>query len=144
MSFRDPKPDPAIARALRRVGADDVHAARELSALRRRIVQHAEPLLRRRRSQATWWEYAVAWHRTLLPLALAAAAAATFGIVHLPLRRGSTAITVDAPATGGGELLDAVANRMSSGALLDVLVAGSDVGARGDVAGRPTLKGSAQ
>jgi hypothetical protein len=143
MSFRDPRPDPAIARALRRVGADELHAARELGALRRRIVEHAEPLLRRRRPQGTWWEYALAWHRTLVPLALAAAAAATFGIVHLPAR-GMARDLAAASASGKTVLLEAVANRVSSGDLLDALVSGDGAEGAHGVGGETTSKGSTQ
>ena len=151
MSFRDPRPDPNVARALRRVGADDAPSARELAQLHRRIVEQAEPLLRRRRNQsAAWWEYALAWRRTLVPVALSAAAVAVFGIFHVPVR-SITGLVVGDRAANSGELLDAVANRVSSGDLLELIVSGGagEAGAasssrRDDTSGATTLKGSLQ
>ena len=148
MSFRDPRPDPRLSRALRRVGADDAPSARELALLRRRIVEQAEPFLRRRRNQGFWWEYAFAWRRALVSVALTAAAVAMFGIFHAPARRTPAGLVVGARANGP-ELLDAVANRVSSGDLLDVIVSGADVSAsaarrRDDTSGATNSKGSAQ
>ena len=150
MSFRDPRPDPTISRALRRVGADDAPSARELAALRRRIVEQAEPFLRRRRNQGAWWEYALAWRRTLVPVALTAAALAMFGIFQAPMRQGASGLVVSERNTMHPELLDAVANRMSSGDLLDLMVTagaaddGSKSTRREDTSGAVTTKGSSQ
>jgi len=152
MSFRDPRPDPSISHALRRVGADDATSARELAALRRRILEQAEPLLRRRRHQGVWWEYAVAWRRTLVPVALTAAAVAMFGILNAPRRPIPEHFVVGERTTSapGPELLDAVANRVSSGDLLDLIVSGTGTEARAnasrrdDTSGAFTSKGSAQ
>ena len=151
MSFRDPRPDPRISRALRRVGADDAPSARELAVLRRRIVEQAEPFLRRRRNQGVWWEYTLAWRRTLVSVALTAAALAMFSILHAPARRLPGGLVVGARSSSGPELLDAVANRVSSGDLLELIVSsnGGDVSARAakrrdDTSGAITSKGSAQ
>jgi hypothetical protein len=150
MSFRDPRPDPSISRALRRVGADDPASARELAALRRRILEQADPLLRRRRHQSAWWEYAVAWRRTLVPVALTAAAVAMVGILNAPRRPIAERLVVGERTTTAPELLDAVANRVTSGDLLDLIVSGSGTDARAnasrrdDTSGAITSKGSAQ
>ena len=125
MSFRDPRPDPNLARALRRVGADEVHTARELAALRHRILEQAEPLLRRRRQQAPWWEYALAWRRTLIPVALSAAAVAMFSMLQLAPRQVERDLMMGERSSVRPELLDAAANRMSSGDLLELIVAGN-------------------
>jgi hypothetical protein len=146
MSFRDPRPDPAIARALRRVGADDVHSARERAALRRRILEHAEPLLsRRRRQQGAWWEYALAWRRTLVPIALSAAAVAMFSMLRPVTSAVPSRVIASDRARARPELLDAVANRMSSGDLLDLIVTGSsDDASRGRPTDTIAPKGSTQ
>lgn len=147
MSFRDPRPDPSLARALRRVGADERHSARELAALRRRLLEQAEPLLRRRRQQAPWWEYALAWRRTLIPVALSAAAVATFSMIQLAPHSGDGDLTGAERAAVRPELLDAAANRMSSGDLLELIVAGSgsvEQGARAQSSDTVVPKGSAQ
>jgi hypothetical protein len=113
-------------------------------------VEQAEPLLRRRRHQGVWWEYAVAWRRTLVPVALTAAAVAMFGILNAPRRPIPEHLVVGERTTPGPELLDAVANRVSSGDLLDLIVSGTGTDARenasrrDDTSGAFTSKGSAQ
>jgi len=125
MSFRDPRPDPSLARALRRVGADEVHTPRELAALRHRILEQAEPMLRRRRQQLPWWEYALAWRRTLIPVALSAAAVAMFSMIQLAPQPVEGNLVMGERSSVRPELLDAAANRMSSGDLLELIVAGN-------------------
>jgi len=148
MSFRDPRPDAHIGHALRRVGADDAPSARELALLRRRILEEAEPVLRRRRSQGrAWWEYAVAWRATLVPVALSAAAVAVFSIFGLPAVRSATDLVVGDRTPSRPELIDAVANRVSSGDLVDLIVSANEAaaGARHeDTSDAASSKGSSQ
>jgi len=73
MRPNDSNPDRELARALRRLDPPAPTTA-QMSALARRILTRAAPLLEaRRRGAATWWEYAAAWSGTLLPLGAAAA-----------------------------------------------------------------------
>lgn len=73
MRPNDSNPDRELARALRRLDPPAPTPA-QMSALARRIMSRAVPLLdARRRGAATWWEYAAAWAGTLLPLGVAAA-----------------------------------------------------------------------
>jgi hypothetical protein len=81
MRPNDFKPDRELARALRRLD-QPAPTPVQLSALARRIVARAAPLLdARRRGAATWWEYAAAWAGTLLPLGVAAGFAAAACLV---------------------------------------------------------------
>jgi hypothetical protein len=73
--FREPKRDPALGSALRRIEA----ASRmdDPQALRRRIVAAARARLARLGSPAPqWWEWISAWIRVAVPVGLAAALAA--------------------------------------------------------------------
>lgn len=73
MRRNDSNPDRELARALRRLDPPALTAT-QMSALARRIISRAAPLLdARRRASVSWWEYAAAWAGTLLPLGAAAA-----------------------------------------------------------------------
>jgi hypothetical protein len=83
MRRQDPKPDVDLAEILRRLDPPDP-TPQQLSALARRIMTRATPLLEaRRRSALAWWEYAAAWAGALLPLGVAAAVLAAACIVWL-------------------------------------------------------------
>jgi hypothetical protein len=122
MSYRDPKADRQLADALREMRAADRSSARDQHLLARRIIRHADPLLRTRRRAVAWWEYAATWSRALVPLGLSAATLAAVGMIWLiPPRQPA-----GARAESSGEhavLLGAVANRIPPHELLDLLVA---------------------
>jgi len=122
MSYRDPKADRQLAAALRQMNAADKTSSREVHLLARRIVRHADPMLRVRRRSAAWWEHAAHWSRALVPIGLSAAALAAAGLIWLIPARAA----VDARPLSSGEhaaLLGAVANRVPSYELLDLVVA---------------------
>jgi hypothetical protein len=106
-----------------------------MSALARRIITRAAPLLdARRRGGATWWEYAAAWSGTLLPLGAAAAFIAAACLVWT-----STSARPARPhAIERAALLQVVTHRASSPALLDYVLgaADADAGAPSGVTGR--------
>lgn len=73
MRPNDSLSDRELCRALRRLDPPAPTPA-QMTALARRIITRATPLLdARRRGSARWWEYAAAWAGTLLPLGAAAA-----------------------------------------------------------------------
>src|SRR5689334_20500120 len=73
MRRKDSLPDRELASALRRLDPPAPTPV-QMSALARRIMTRAAPLLdARRRAASSWWEYAAAWAGTLLPLGAAAA-----------------------------------------------------------------------
>lgn len=110
MKHDDVTPDRAVGDALRAFepatpSVDDVHA------LARRITAAAEPLLARRRN-ALWWDYAASWARTLIPIGVTAAVAASACIVwaaHSATMRVDMALArsraADSDALGAQQLL---------------------------------------
>jgi len=129
MSYRDPKVDRQLAEALREMGATDRTSSREVHLLARRIVRHADPMLRVRRRSAAWWEYAAHWARALVPLGLSAAAVAAAGMIWLIPARATTSARPLSPGEHAA-LLGAVANRVPSHELLDLVVSPMMVDAR--------------
>lgn len=121
MSYRDPKADRQLADALRDMGAADRTSTREMHLLARRIVKNADPMLRVRRRSSAWWEYAANWGRALVPLGLSAATLAVVGMLWLMPAPASVAVD-SAPAGEHAALLGAVANRVPSHELLDLVV----------------------
>jgi len=88
-----------------------------MTALARRIMTRATPLLdARRRRASTWWEYAAAWAGTLLPLGVAAAFVATVCLAW------STSLHSSARphAAERTALLRVLTNRAGSSDLLDI------------------------
>ena len=122
MRRNDSNPDRELARALRRFDPPAPTQA-QMSALARRIVSRAVPLLdARRRGASTWWEYAAAWAGTLLPLGAAAAFIAAACLVWT-----SGAARPPRPhAIERAALLRVVTNRASSPELLDYVLDAPD------------------
>jgi hypothetical protein len=90
-----------------------------MSALARRIITRATPLLEaRRRGAARWWEYAAAWAGTLLPLGAAAAFVATVCLAWSSAARSTTR----AHAPERTALLRVVTNRAKSRELIDFVL----------------------
>src|SRR5689334_19492656 len=118
MRRRDSLPDRELARALRRLDPP-APTPSQMSALARRIMTHATPLLdARRRGASTWWEYAAAWAGTLLPLGAAAAFAAAACLAwSTSARAPARPHAVERTA-----LLRAVTNHAPSGDLIDVVL----------------------
>jgi hypothetical protein len=111
-------PDRELARALRRLDPPAPTSA-QMSALARRIMTRAVPLLdARRRGASTWWEYAAAWAGTLLPLG---AAAAFIAAACLVWSSGSTR-SARPHAIERAALLRVVTNRAASPELLDYVL----------------------
>src|SRR5436305_12902026 len=116
MRRNDLHSDRELARELRRLDAPAPSSA-QMSALARRIMIRANPMLEaRRRGAARWWEYAAAWAGTLLPLGAAATLVAGVSL--------ALSAATNAPARPQGPdraaLLQAVTNRAPSGHLRDV------------------------
>jgi hypothetical protein len=90
-----------------------------MSALARRIITGATPLLDgRRRGASAWWEYAAAWAGTLLPLGAAATFVATACLAwSATMRAPARPHAVERTA-----LLRAVTNHAPSGDLLDFVL----------------------
>jgi hypothetical protein len=118
MRPNDSNPDRELARALRRLDPPAPTTA-QMSALARRIITRAGPLLdARRRGTATWWEYAAAWAGTLLPLGAAAAFIAGACLVW-----SSGAARATRPhAIERAALLCVVTHRASSPELIDYVL----------------------
>jgi hypothetical protein len=87
-----------------------------MTALARRIMSRATPLLDARRRASSWWEYAAAWAGTLLPLGVAAAFVATVCLAWSTSVRGSAR----PHAAERTALLRVVTNRAASSDLLDI------------------------
>ena len=104
-----------------------------MSALARRILTRATPLLEaRRRGASTWWEYAAAWAGTLLPLGAAAAFVAAACLVWTTATRAAAR----PHAVERTALLRAVTSHAPSVDLLDIVLDApaaehADVRARG-------------
>lgn len=122
MKHNESKPDRELARALRRLDPPAPTSA-QMSALARRIVTRAVPLLdARRRGASTWWEYAAAWAGTLLPLGAAAAFIAAACLVWT-----SAATRPARPhAIERAALLRVVTDRAASPELLDYVLDAPD------------------
>jgi hypothetical protein len=118
MRPNESNPDRELARALRRLDPPAPTSA-QMSALARRIMTRAVPLLdARRRCASTWWEYAAAWAGTLLPLGAAAAFIAAACLVW-----SSGGIRSSRPhAIERAALLRVVTNRAASPELLDYVL----------------------
>lgn len=118
MRPNESNPDRELARALRRLDPP-APTAGQMSALARRIMTHATPLLdARRRGRSTWWEYAAAWAGTLLPIGAAAAFLAAACLVWT-----STAARPARPhPMERAALLRVVTNRATSPDLLDYVL----------------------
>ena len=118
MRRNDLHSDRELARELRRLDPPAPTSA-QMSALARRIMIRANPILEaRRRGAARWWEYAAAWAGTLLPLGAAATLVAGVSL--------ALSATTRAPARPQGPertaLLQAVTNRAPSGDLVDFVL----------------------
>ena len=88
-----------------------------MTALARRIVNRATPLLdARRRGASSWWEYAAAWAGTLLPLGMAAAFVATVCLAW------TARVPARAHANERTALLRVVTNHAQSGDLVDFVL----------------------
>jgi hypothetical protein len=115
-------PDRELARALRRLDPPAPSSA-QMSALARRIMSRAVPLLdARRREASTWWEYAAAWAGTLLPLGAAAAFIAAACLVW----SSGAARSARPHAIERAALLRVVTNRAASPELLDYVLDAPD------------------
>lgn len=122
MMHNDSNPDRELARALRRLDPPAPTPA-QMSALARRIMARATPLLdARRRGTATWWEYAAAWAGTLLPLGAAAAFIATACLVWT----SAAARTARPHAIERAALLRVVTRQAASPELLDYVLEAPD------------------
>src|SRR5437868_8124136 len=120
MRRNDLHSDRELARQLRRLDPPAPSSA-QMSALTRRIMIRANPLLdARRRGAARWWEYAAAWAGTLLPLG---AAAAFVACVCLAWSSAATA-PVRPHATERTALLRVVTNHAPSQDLIDFVLDG--------------------
>lgn len=64
--------DPAIADALRDLGAGAPAGSVDWGALHRNILRNAEGPLARLRRPSPWWQYMAGWGRAAIPLAMAA------------------------------------------------------------------------
>lgn len=118
MRPNDSNPDRELARALRRLDPPAPTSA-QMSALARRILTRAAPILdARRRGASTWWEYAAAWAGTVLPLGAAAAFIAAACLVW-----ASASTRPARPhAVERAALLRVVTNRAASPELLDYVL----------------------
>lgn len=118
MRRNDSLPDRELARALRRLDPP-APTPSQMSALARRIMTRATPLLdARRRGASTWWEYAAAWAGTLLPLGAAAAFVAAACLAWSTM----TAAPARPHAIERMALLRAVTNGAPSGDLVDFVL----------------------
>jgi hypothetical protein len=72
MRFDDPAPDRDLGDVLHRFDPKPALSELKLGVLTRRIVSRSGPFLRQRRQggAASWWQYAGAWARTLIPLGI--------------------------------------------------------------------------
>jgi len=118
MRPNDIGPDRELARELRRLDPPAPTVA-QMSALARRIMSRATPLLdARRRGAASWWEYAAAWAGTLLPLGVAAAFVATVCLAWSSAAR----MQVRTHANERTALLRVVTNRAEPRELVDFVL----------------------
>lgn len=118
MKSKDSYLDRELTCALRRLDPPAATPA-EMTALARRIVTRATPMLdARRHGAARWWEYAASWAGTLLPLGVAAALVATVCLVWSSATQApARPLPVERTA-----LLRVVTNRAHSGDLLDFVL----------------------
>lgn len=87
-----------------------------MSALGRRIVDRATPLLEARRRPGTaWWDHAAAWAGTLLPVGLATAIVAAGIVWFSSIRQPDAALSAERVA-----LLRAAANHSLSRELVEL------------------------
>lgn len=122
MRHNESNPDRELARALRRFDPPAPTPA-QMSALARRIMTRATPLLdARRRSATTWWEYAAAWAGTLLPLG----AAATFIATACLLWTSAASRSSRPHAIERAALLQVITHRAASPELLDFVLDAPD------------------
>ena len=92
----------------------------QLSALGRRILARAVPLLDARRRRGTaWWDYAAAWAGPLLPLGLVTALVAACVVWLASVRQPDATLSAERVA-----LLRAAANHSSSRELVDLALGG--------------------
>jgi hypothetical protein len=107
-----------------------------MTALARRIVQRATPMLdARRRGHSSWWEYAAAWAGTLLPLGAAAALVASVSL----LWSATSQTPVRAHAMERTALLRVITNQAPSRDLVDFLL-----DAPAAEQGRPSSRGGSR
>lgn len=118
MRYTDSNRDRELARALRRFDPPSP-TPQEMSALARRIIARAAPLLDARRHGAkTWWEYAAGWAGTLLPLGAAAAFIAGACLVW----NSAAARPARPHAVERAALLQVVTHRAASPELIDYIL----------------------
>jgi hypothetical protein len=131
MTRHDLNRDRELSQALRRLDPAQPTRA-EISALARRIVARATPLLDSRRRATVWWEYAAAWAHTLIPLGVATAVVAAACISWI-----STERTAQPPRTGERiALLRAATSASGPRELVDLVLGGSGTAREGtDVSG---------
>jgi len=134
MTRHDLNRDRELSQALRRLDPAQPTRA-EMSALARRIVARATPLLDSRRRATAWWEYAAAWAHTLIPLGVATAVVAAACISWI-----STEPAAQPPRTGERiALLRAATSASGPHELVDLVLGGSGTARereRPDVSGR--------